>query len=129
TPGLLDGGHEFYTPGSALRLLEVLENFQGGRVVIGVTSLPFKCPPAPSEAALLLHDFLTERGRRHRSEISLVTPQPAPIPPSTRAASSLCSTMAARCPTTFSSAFPSTVSLPSSPNPGSPSTAGFRCTR
>ena len=51
TPGLLDGGHEFYTPGSALRLLEVLENFQGGRVVIGVTSLPFKCPPAPSEAA------------------------------------------------------------------------------
>ena len=96
TPGLLDGGHEFYTPGSALRLLEVLENFQGGRVVIGVTSLPFKCPPAPSEAALLLHDFLTERGRRHRSEISLVTPQPAPIPPSPDTSAALLAAFAER---------------------------------
>lgn len=96
TPGLLDGGHEFYTPGSALRLLEVLENFQGGRVVIGVTSLPFKCPPAPSEAALLLHDFLTERGRRDRSEIALVTPQPAPIPPSPDTSAALLAAFAER---------------------------------
>ena len=96
TPGLLDGGHEFYTPGSALRLLEVLEDFQGGRVVIGVTSLPFKCPPAPSEAALLLHDFLTERGRRDRSEIALVTPQPAPIPPSPDTSAALLAAFAER---------------------------------
>ncbi len=96
TPGLLDGGHEFYTPGSALRLLEVLENFQGGRVVIGVTSLPFKCPPAPSEAALLLHDFLTERGRRDRSEIALVTPQPTPIPPSPDTSAALLAAFAER---------------------------------
>ncbi|HEY4401321.1 MAG TPA: FAD/NAD(P)-binding oxidoreductase [Acidimicrobiia bacterium] len=96
TPGLLDGGHEFYTPGSALGLLEVLENFQGGRVVIGVTSLPFKCPPAPSEAALLLHDFLTERGRRDRSEIALVTPQPAPIPPSPDTSAALLAAFAER---------------------------------
>src|SRR2546423_8963386 len=34
---------EIYTPGSAFALRGVLENFQGGRVVIGVTSLPFKC--------------------------------------------------------------------------------------
>jgi sulfide:quinone oxidoreductase len=96
TPGLLDGGHEFYTPGSAVPLLEVLENFQGGRVVIGVTSLPFKCPPAPSEAALLLHDFLTERGRRDRSEIALVTPQPAPIPPSPGTSAALLAAFAER---------------------------------
>jgi sulfide:quinone oxidoreductase len=96
TPGLLDGGHEFYTPGSAFRLRGVLENFQGGRVVIGVTSLPFKCPPAPSEAALLLHDFLTERGRRDRSEIALVTPQPAPIPPSPDTSAALLAAFAER---------------------------------
>src|SRR3954447_17425838 len=41
TPALVDGGHEFYTPGSAFPLREVLENFPGGRVVIAVTSLPF----------------------------------------------------------------------------------------
>ena len=96
TPGLLDGGHEFYTPGSAFLLREVLENFQGGRVVIGVTSLPFKCPPAPSEAALLLHDFLTERGRRDHSEIALVTPQPAPIPPSPDTSAALLAAFAER---------------------------------
>src|SRR5436305_1028704 len=48
TPGLLDGGHEFYTPASAFSMREVLESFQGGRLIIGVTSLPFKSPPAPS---------------------------------------------------------------------------------
>src|SRR5204863_45298 len=75
---------------------EVLENFQGGRVVIGVTSLPFKCPPAPSEAALLLHDFLTERDRRDNSEIALVTPQPAPIPPSPDSSAALLAAFAER---------------------------------
>ena len=40
----------------------MLDDFAGGRVIVGVTSTPFKCPPAPSETALLLHDFLTERG-------------------------------------------------------------------
>jgi len=96
TPGLLDGGHEFYTAGSAFSLPEVLENFEGGRVVIAVTSLPFKCPPAPSEAALLMHDFLTERDRRGRSQIALVTPQPAPIPPSPDTSAALLAAFAER---------------------------------
>lgn len=49
TPGLVDGGYEFYTEAGAFALREVLANFGGGRVVIAVTSTPFKCPPAPSE--------------------------------------------------------------------------------
>ena len=56
TPGLVDGGHEFYTVDGAFGLREVLEAFEGGRVIVGVTSTPFKCPPAPSETALLMHD-------------------------------------------------------------------------
>ena len=80
TPGLLEAGHEFYTVPGAFALREVLANFDGGRVVVGVTSTPFKCPPAPSETALLVHDFLTARGLRDRSEISLVMPLPVPIP-------------------------------------------------
>ena len=47
----------------------MLASFGGGRVIVGVTSTPFKCPPAPSETALLMHDFLAERGLRERSEI------------------------------------------------------------
>jgi sulfide:quinone oxidoreductase len=89
TPGLLEGGYEFYTEAGAFALQDVLADFQGGRVVIAVTSTPFKCPPAPSETALLMHDFLTKRGRRDQSEISLVMPLPRPIPPSPVASDAL----------------------------------------
>ncbi len=89
TPGLLEGGYEFYTEAGAFALREVLAEFDGGRVVIAVTSTPFKCPPAPSETALLMHDFLTERGRRGRSQIDLVMPMPVPIPPSPDASAAL----------------------------------------
>jgi len=89
TPGLVEVGHEFYTLAGAFGLQDVLDRFEGGRVVIGVTSTPFKCPPAPSETALLVHDFLTKRGLREKSEISLVMPLGAPIPPSPAASAVL----------------------------------------
>src|SRR5262245_24900861 len=96
TPGLVEGGNEFYTVDGAFALRDVLERFDGGRVVVGVTSTPFKCPPAPSEAALLTHDFLTHRGLRDRSEISLVMPFGAPIPPSPEASAALLTAFAER---------------------------------
>ncbi len=67
TPGLVEAGHEFYTVAGAFALREVLASFDGGDVIVGVTSTPFKCPPAPSETALLMHDYLTERGLRDDS--------------------------------------------------------------
>lgn len=82
TPGLAEGGNEFYSFAGAEKLREVLPTFQKGRVLVGVTSTPFKCPPAPSEAALLTHDYLVERGIRSDCEISLVMPFGIPIPPS-----------------------------------------------
>ena len=96
TPGLVEGGHEFYTVDGAFSLAAVLSNFQGGRVVVGVTSTPFKCPPAPSETALLMHDYLVQRGLRERSEISLVMPLPVPIPPSPAASEALLDVFAER---------------------------------
>ncbi|HEY5075914.1 MAG TPA: FAD-dependent oxidoreductase, partial [Acidimicrobiia bacterium] len=89
TPGLVEGGHEFYTVAGAFAVRDVLANFGGGRVIVGVTSTPFKCPPAPSETALLMHDYLTERGLRDGSELSLVMPLPVPIPPSPAASEAL----------------------------------------
>jgi sulfide:quinone oxidoreductase len=67
----------------------VLSSFAGGQVVVGVTSTPFKCPPAPSEAALLMHEFLVRRGVRDDSSISLVMPMGVPIPPSPPASEAL----------------------------------------
>ncbi len=96
TPGLLECGHEFYTVDAAFALREVIDRFEGGRVVVGVTSTPFKCPPAPSEAALLMDDHLRRRGLRDRSEVTLVMPFGTPIPPSPGASSALLESFAER---------------------------------
>jgi sulfide:quinone oxidoreductase len=82
TPGLVEGGNEYYSFAGAQRLREVIPAFKKGHAIVGVTSTPFKCPPAPSEAALLLHDALTLRGVRANCQISLVMPFGIPIPPS-----------------------------------------------
>lgn len=96
TPGLLDGGHEFYTVDGAFAARDVIESFDGGRVVIGVLSTPYKCPPAPSETALLIHEHLVNTGLRDRSEIALVVDFPRPIPPSPAASELLLTTFAER---------------------------------
>jgi sulfide:quinone oxidoreductase len=96
TPGLVEGGHEFYTEAGAFALRDVLARFDGGRVVVGVTSTPFKCPPAPSETALLMHDYLEQRGLRDRSRIALVMPLGSPIPPSPAASAAILAAFAER---------------------------------
>ena len=80
TPGLVEAGHEFYSPAGAARVRSLLENFAGGSVVIGVLGGFFKCPPAPYETAFMLHDYFTRRGIRNATDIHLVTPMPKPIP-------------------------------------------------
>lgn len=81
TPGLSEA-NEFYSVAGAARVRDILPNFTKGRAVIGVCGAPFKCPPAPSECALMLHDYLTTRGVRQACEITLVIPFGSPVPPS-----------------------------------------------
>lgn len=85
-PGLgpaIESGHagEYYSFDGAVRLRDRLAGFSGGRVAVVISSLPYKCPPAPYEAALLIDDLLRSRGLREKSEISLYTPEPSPIVP------------------------------------------------
>ena len=82
TPGLAEAGTEFYSVAGAEHMGELLRDFGEGRAVVGVCGAPFKCPPAPSEAALLLHDLLSARGVRDRCEITFLMPLPSPVPPS-----------------------------------------------
>ena len=89
TPGLAEGAVEFYSNAGAFAAREVLEQFEGGHVIVGVVAPPFKCPPAPSETALLVNDFLAERGLRESSQVSLLMPLPVPIPPSPAASAAL----------------------------------------
>jgi sulfide:quinone oxidoreductase len=82
TPGFVEDGFEFYTVEGAQRLHHRLESFTGGDLVIAILSVPFKCPPAPYEAAFLLHERLVAQGLRDATRMELITPMPAPIPPS-----------------------------------------------
>jgi sulfide:quinone oxidoreductase len=96
TPGLAEAGNEFYSVAGAERLAEVLPGFTRGRAIIGVCGTPFKCPPAPSEAALLLHDYLSARGVREACEISFVIPFGTPVPPSPDTSEALVAAFAER---------------------------------
>jgi len=72
-PGV-EAAHHFYTLEAALRLRAALLQFRGGRIVIGVGGLPYKCPPAPLEAALLLDYWLRKRGLRDKTAIEWLSP-------------------------------------------------------
>jgi sulfide:quinone oxidoreductase len=80
TPGFEEGGVEYYSVAGAERMRDVLPDFDSGTILIGILGHPFKCPPAPFEGALLLHDHLVERGIRAESEIRVIGPMAAPVP-------------------------------------------------
>jgi sulfide:quinone oxidoreductase len=96
TPGLAEAGNEFYSVAGAEALRDVLPSFRSGTAIVGVCGTPFKCPPAPSEAALLLDTFLRERGVRDDVTIELVMPFGTPIPPSPDTSAAILETFAER---------------------------------
>ena len=79
-PGYADAAHDFFTLEGAGQFASALARFEGGRVVVAVSALPFKCPAAPYEAAFLIDADLRRRGLRDRSTIELHTPEPTPMP-------------------------------------------------
>jgi sulfide:quinone oxidoreductase len=80
TPGFAEGGVEYYSVAGAERMRDALSGFDSGKILIGILGHPFKCPPAPFEAALLLHDYFVERGLRDAVEIHTLGPMAAPVP-------------------------------------------------
>jgi sulfide:quinone oxidoreductase len=89
TPGLTADANQFYSVAGAERLAGMIPGFSKGHAVIGVCGAPYKCTPAPSECALLLHDDLTQRGVRDACQISFVIPMGRPVPPSPDASTAL----------------------------------------
>ena len=66
--------HHFYTAAAARRLRKALDAFAGGRIVIGIAGIPYKCPPAPLEVAFLVEAELRERGLREKTELTFLSP-------------------------------------------------------
>lgn len=80
TPGFQQGGYEYYSIAGAARLRDALPAFDSGTVLIAILGHPYKCPPAPFEGALLLHDHFLARGIREAVEIRVIGPMAAPVP-------------------------------------------------
>lgn len=78
-PGLANA-HTYYTLEGAERLAHEVAGFKSGRVAIVVASSLYKCPAAPYEGAMLLEGFFHSRHIRHNIELSIHTPEPAPMP-------------------------------------------------
>jgi sulfide:quinone oxidoreductase len=96
TPGFAEGGYEFYSVDGALKLRDVLPTFTSGHVIIGVLAEPFKCPPAPCEGAMLLEEWLTERGVRANVQVTVVSPWGIPVPASPSASKAILDRFAER---------------------------------
>ncbi|MGB9659956.1 MAG: NAD(P)/FAD-dependent oxidoreductase [Nitrososphaerales archaeon] len=79
-PGLIEGAYHFYNVDEALRLKKALDNFNRGKIVIGVGGVPYKCPPAPAEIACFLDYKLRKRKIREKVEIHYLSPLPRIFP-------------------------------------------------
>lgn len=77
-PGLAEAAHGLYTRDDAEHLRDALAQFEGGRVLVAVASMPFKCPAAPYEAAFLIEDLLRRRGVS--ATVDVITAEPHPLP-------------------------------------------------
>ncbi len=78
-PGLLENSYHIYDLESTLKFQEVIKNFQGGTIAIGISSLPFKCPAAPYEVAFLLDHYYEKKGMKKKVKIRFFTPEGLPL--------------------------------------------------
>lgn len=79
-PGLSEHTYHPYDLPSAERLRDALGAFSGGHLVVAIASLPYKCPAAPYETAMLLDGYLRKRGLREKTRMDFYTPEPLPLP-------------------------------------------------
>ena len=77
-PGFAEYAYNIYDPNDIPRAEKALNDFQGGRLVIGIFGAPYKCPPAPLEMAMLIHDKFKKSGVQ--ATIEVFTPQPVTLP-------------------------------------------------
>jgi sulfide:quinone oxidoreductase len=77
-PGFQEHAFNVYDPNDIPRAAQALKDFQGGKLVLGIFGAPYKCPPAPYEMALLIHDSLKSRGVR--ASLEVFSPQPMSLP-------------------------------------------------
>jgi sulfide:quinone oxidoreductase len=72
--GYTEEAHHFYTAAASAKLRKALDKFTGGKILIGIAGIPYKCPPAPLEVAFLIESELRDRGLREKTELQFLSP-------------------------------------------------------
>jgi sulfide:quinone oxidoreductase len=75
-----NGGFNLYDAEQIPKLREKIVALRNGRIAICITNIPYKCPPAPYEASLLINDILVKNGMRDSIDIDFYTPAPIALP-------------------------------------------------
>ncbi len=79
--GLSEGSLNFHTSAyAAAKIWDALGRLRRGKVVVAITSVPYKCPPSPNEAAFMVDEYYRNKGLRKDIEIKFLTPYPRPYP-------------------------------------------------
>ncbi|MEK6681059.1 MAG: FAD/NAD(P)-binding oxidoreductase [Nitrospirota bacterium] len=76
--GFKEGAYNLYQLSDVIRLRDDLSNFKGDKAVVMVSSIPFKCPAAPYEAALLLNAYFKRQNKN--VQVQVVSPESQPMP-------------------------------------------------
>lgn len=79
-PALSEIGFDFYSLGGSASFYDALQQFKGGKIAVLISSLPFKCPAAPYEAAMLIESTVRKKGIRDKTEIAVYSPETMPMP-------------------------------------------------
>ena len=79
-PGLVENGFNLYDHNQLLEIRDKLENIESGKIAISIMGMPYKCPPAPFEASLLIDSMLRKRGVRNSVQIDFYSPAPITLP-------------------------------------------------
>ena len=79
-PGLVENGFNLYDHNQLLEIRDKLESIESGKIAISIMGMPYKCPPAPFEASLLIDSMLKKRGVRDSVQIDFYSPAPITLP-------------------------------------------------
>jgi len=79
-PGLVENGFNLYDHEQLLEIRDKLESIESGKIAISIMGMPYKCPPAPFEASLLIDSMLRKRGVRNSVQIDFYSPAPITLP-------------------------------------------------
>jgi sulfide:quinone oxidoreductase len=74
------GGFNLYDARQIPELRQKILSLNKGKIAICIADIPYKCPPAPYEASMLINDLLVKNGTRDQIDIDFYAPSVLTLP-------------------------------------------------